>query len=61
MVELSISSELAWTVVAAAIVVAFAAGGVYFKVKYLDTDLRAHMKEESDWRLEHVEGHAPKP
>lgn len=27
------------------------------KVDALDTDLRTHMREEVQWRLEHVEGH----
>ncbi len=65
MIELSISPELAWTIVAGAILVSFAAGGLYFKMKYLADDLRKHMADEVKYRDKnnerwqiHERGHA---
>lgn len=65
MIELSITAELAWTIVAGAILVSFAAGGLYFKMKYLADDLRKHMAEEVKYREKnderwntHERGHA---
>ena len=55
-----------WSFVAATVgVVAFAAGGLFFKMKYLADDLRKHMADEVKYRdknderwTTHERGHA---
>lgn len=57
---IQIEPNLAWAMVTTIAGVAFALGGGVFFVKRLDTDLRRHMREESEWRENHVQhgGHS---
>lgn len=53
-----IEPALGWSVVVVLAGLVFAAGGAWFRlgmVKRLDEDLRQHMKEEVEWRMEHIQ------
>jgi hypothetical protein len=55
---MAIDAALAWSMVVTLVMLVFAAGGAWVRlglVKRLDEDLRKHMKEESDWRMAHVQ------
>jgi hypothetical protein len=58
---MTIDVALAWSMFATLVVLVFAAGGAWVRlgsVAKLDTDLRAHMKDEANQWLTHLrEGH----
>ena len=61
---IQIDVAVAWSIVVVLAALVFAAGGAWVRlgsVKSLAVDLRKHMREEVEWRLDHVEhgGHAP--